>query len=235
MKKIILLVIIVLLMTILGISMFKGINIGKYRVSSVEDIKTADTKLDNEIQNVELLNRVNYAEKKNTLSSAFNEFETKKNEYYDLVNSKTIKEIEDATRQEKYDIEFLWTRIGFYTQANNLWLKAILTNPSNGIEGQYDIKIAIRGEYAGVEQFIRGIEKDVNLGFRIEEFSMIPFLTEEEKELQDKAIKQEEKDKYPTGKTVEAKLLIRNVSVNLVNLVVDNSETTDNTTSKGEN
>ena len=232
MKKIILLVIIVLLMTILGISMFKGINIGKYRVSSVEDIKTADTKLDNEIQNVELLNRVNYAEKKNTLSSAFNEFETKKNEYYDLVNSKTIKEIEDATRQEKYDIEFLWTRIGFYAQANNLWLKAVITNPSNGLDGQYDIKLTVRGGFTDIEAFIRGIEKDVNLGFRIEEFSMIPFLTKEE-ELKQASAPEDEKDQYPTGRTIEAKILVRNVSINLLKLSTDGTEA--NTTSEEAN
>ena len=226
MKKLILAIIILLLVIVLGISMYKGINLGKYRISSIEDIKIANNKLDSEIQKVDLLNTTNYVSKKNELSIAINALETKKKEYLDLVNSKTISEIEEATRQEKYEIEFLWTRIGFYAQANNLWLKAALTNPSNGLTGQYDIKITVKGGFSDIEAFIRGIEKDVNLGFRIEEFSMIPYLTKEEAALQ-AAASEEDKDKYPSGKNLEAKFVIKNVSINLVNL---NSDTTASTT-----
>ena len=53
MKKIVLAIIILLLIIILSISMYKGISIAKYRISSVEDVKNANTKLDNEIQKVE--------------------------------------------------------------------------------------------------------------------------------------------------------------------------------------
>ena len=227
MKKIVLAIIILLLIIILSISMYKGISIAKYRISSVEDVKNANTKLDNEIQKVELINNVNYQNSKNELSIAVNELETKKKEYLDLVNSKTISEIEDATRQEKYEIEFLWTRIGFHAQANDLWLKAVIANPSNGLPGQYDIKITTRGGFADIENFIRSIEKDVNLGFKIEEFSMIPYLTKEEAALQASA---SEEDQYPTGRTLEVKFVIKNVAINLVNLVEENS--TSITTSK---
>ena len=56
------------------------------------------------------------------------------------------------------------------------------------------------------------------MGFRIEEFSMIPYLTKAEA-IKQAAASEEDKDKYPTGRTLEAKFVIKNVSVNLVNLV----------------
>jgi len=227
MKKILISFIILLLMIILCISIFKGFDIGNFRIASIEDIKKLNQKLDNEIQNVELLNDTNYAGKKSILNTSINKLETKKTEYLDLVNSKSISEIEAATKEEKYEIEFLWTRIGFHAQANDLWLKAVIANPSNGLPGQYDIKITTRGGFADIENFIRSIEKDVNLGFKIEEFSMIPYLTKEEAALQASA---SEEDQYPTGRTLEVKFVIKNVAINLVNLVEENS--TSITTSK---
>ena len=205
--------------------MFKGFNIGNFRIMSIEDLKNLNQKLDNEIQNVELLSNINYAGNKNILNTSINKLETKKTEYLDLVNSKSISEIEAATKEEKYEIEFLWTRIGFHAQANDLWLKAVVTNPSNGLPGQYDIKITTRGGFADIENFIRSIEKDVNLGFKIEEFSMIPYLTEEEATLQASA---SEKDQYPTGRTLEAKFVIKNVAVNLVNLAEESTTSITN-------
>lgn len=216
MKKTLISVIIVLLAILLVNSMWNGLNIFKYRVSSINDMKNLNQKLDNEIQQVELLNSSEYVNEINNLNIAINDFEIKKSEYLDLVNNKSISEIEAATKEEKYEIEFLWTSLGFKARANNLWLRANVVSPSNGLTGQYDLNITVRGGFTEIESFIRGIEKDVNLGFKIEEFSMIPYLTEEEAKMQASA-KEEDKDKYPTGETIEARFTIRNVIINLVN------------------
>ena len=97
MKKLILAIIILLLVIVLGISMYKGINLGKYRISSIEDIKIANNKLDSEIQKVDLLNTTNYVSKKNELSIAINALETKKKEYLDLKDNSDF-DIERKTK-----------------------------------------------------------------------------------------------------------------------------------------
>lgn len=237
MKRILMSIIILLLIILLVISMINGINIAKYRISSISDIKSLNQKLDEEIQQVDLLNSSTYANELNKLNTAINNLELKKSEYIDLVNTKSISEIEAATKEEKYEIEFLWTSLGFKAKANNLWLKANVTNPSNGLSGQYDINITVRGGYTEIEEFIKSIENDVNLGFKIEEFIMLPYQSEEEKE--DSNSSNDAKEKEPTGEILEARFTIRNIVINLINFIDDtayeSNETVDGTdTQNGE-
>lgn len=233
MRKISIIVIIILLIGILIASMYKGFDIGKIKIASLIDIKTSNQLLDDKIDQVEQLNEISYKNEEAKLSTSINSFNTKKMEYNNLVYSKSISEREAAIKEEKYELEFIWTQIGFYANYRRLWLKAALTNPSNGLNEQYDINITVRGGYNQIKEFINDIETDHRLGFRIEEFSMIPFLTEEEKALQANA-SEKDKDNYPTGNTLETKIKIRNVAINLVN-IAQTEDTLENAIKEAKN
>lgn len=232
MRKILMIFITIILIAILISSMYKGIGIGKFKIASLIDINLSNQKLDDKIKTVNQLNEINYNSEKNNLGTAINNLENKRKEYDDLVNSKSISEKEAAIKEEKYELEFIWTQIGFYANYRMVWLKMALTDPSNGLNDQYDMNITAVGGFDAIKEFINDIETDPRLGFRIEEFSMIPFLTEKEAEEQSQA-KDEDKDKYPTGNALEAKFKIKNVAINLVNLAKEGE--TENTDKEANN
>ena len=212
MKKVILTCIVALLAIILVVTINKGIHIGNFEVASLSEIKEQNEQVDNKIESVEKLNNQTYPYTRSMLDTAINTYEVKKSQYIDLVNSKSISEIEAATKEETYEIEFLWTYLGLYATNNNIWLKANVTTPSNGLPSQYDINITARGGYTQIKNYIYSIENDTNLGFKIEDFSLIPYRVDNS-------------DDGQVQNILEGKFTIRNVAINLVNL--SNTSTND--------
>ena len=78
---------------------------------------------------------------------------------------------------EKYKLEFLWTRIGNYAKDHKVTPKMEVASGST--TGVYNLIITAVGKYANVADFIRAIENDSRLGFKIEEFSMGQYTSDE--------------------------------------------------------
>ena len=57
-------------------------------------------------------------------------------------------------------------------------MKADLSHGSSGVSNQYNISFTVIGQYISISDFIYAIEKDPNLGFRIEEFAIVPYSEE---------------------------------------------------------
>lgn len=116
---------------------------------------------------------------------------------YDSISDATLQIIKDATTEEKYDIEYVWVKLGNYAKANNLSI--VLVEPggsaaaqqpaagttnqqttSNGAtntttqttSGNNVLNVQVTGNYLNVSDFIFELENDKELRFKLDNISM---------------------------------------------------------------
>ena len=166
MRKILIGILTILLIVMAVLVITKGLTIGKFKILSVKQIIEGNDKLTAEISETEKLIRSNYPTELETLDSTVSSLLAAKEEYQDLADVSTKSEINKATTVETYTVEFLWTRLGRHATAEGVYLSYTPTNNS--------IKFTVSGDYIPILSFVSAIENDSKLGFRIENFKLIP-------------------------------------------------------------
>ena len=166
MRKILIGILTILLIVMAVLVITKGLTIGNFKILSVKQIIEGNDKLTAEISEAEKLIRSNYPTELETLDSNVSSLLAAKEEYQDLADVSTKSEINKATTVETYTVEFLWTRLGRHATAEGVYLSYTPTNNS--------IKFTVSGDYIPILSFVSAIENDSKLGFRIENFKLIP-------------------------------------------------------------
>lgn len=166
MRKILIGILTILLIVMAVLVITKGLTIGNFKILSVKQIIEGNDKLTAEISETEELIRSNYPTELETLDSTVSSLLAAKEEYQDLADVSTKSEINKATTVETYTVEFLWTRLGRHATAEGVYLSYTPTNNS--------IKFTVSGDYIPILSFVSAIENDSKLGFRIENFKLIP-------------------------------------------------------------
>lgn len=166
MRKILIGILTILLIVMAVLVITKGLTIGNFKILSVKQIIEGNDKLTAEILETEKLIRSNYPTELETLDSTVSSLLAAKEEYQDLADVSTKSEINKATTVETYTVEFLWTRLGRHATAEGVYLSYTPTNNS--------IKFTVSGDYIPILSFVSAIENDSKLGFRIENFKLIP-------------------------------------------------------------
>ena len=166
MRKILKGILTILLIVMAVLVITKGLTIGNFKILSVKQIIEGNDKLTAEISETEKLIRSNYPTELETLDSTVSSLLAAKEEYQDLADVSTKSEINKATTVETYTVEFLWTRLGRHATAEGVYLSYTPTNNS--------IKFTVSGDYIPILSFVSAIENDSKLGFRIENFKLIP-------------------------------------------------------------
>ncbi len=174
MKKILIILLIILLLTLSYFAIFRGISFGKFEVLSVERIQEENDKLTQEIEQTEKLKISDYSQKTKDLEDSISKLLTAKEEYKDLENVSTDGEIKKASRQETYKIEYIWTRIGSHATSEGVELKLDITSGETSEEDVKNLSFTVTGNYIAVINFVLSIEDDSQLGFRIENFKILP-------------------------------------------------------------
>lgn len=168
MRKIIFSIIIVILLVAGGFLIAKGVNIGNITVWGVKSIKEKNATIDQKNQQLSTLATADYESALSGLNTSKTSLETTKKSYED----KAILAKDNSYLQtEKYEIEFLWTKVGNYAKDRKVELKFDVANSST--KGLYDLKFTIAGKYTKVADYIYDIENDSKLGFKIEDFHMV--------------------------------------------------------------
>lgn len=175
MRKILLIVAIVLLLTLGYVSVVEGIEIGKFKVLSIKQIEDQSQNLKLKIEDLNTLIDVNYPKKISELKEANNKMQNTKKQYLDEANTSSDSEILYATQTESYDIERLWTTIGQYVNEAGVKLKMVLNSSESGSSETKDIAFTVEGTYIAITNFIYGIEDDDELNFRIYNFQLVPY------------------------------------------------------------
>ncbi|MCI9365739.1 MAG: hypothetical protein HFJ54_03915 [Clostridia bacterium] len=208
MRKILIILLIVLLFAGLGLMVIQGISIGNFEISDVRGIIEENEGLDEKIAELENLKKEDYEVAKASLNTSYKGLQNSKEKYQDAITYSTEDEIRAASQTEKYKINFLWTKIGFYATKYDVTMQANVS--SGSIPGHYNISFTALGEYISISEFIHSIEDDSKLGFRIEDFTL---------------------EKYSDEK-LQATFVIRNVAIdeNSLNDAKVTSSTTQTTT-----
>ena len=171
MKKLLITAIIILLIILTGITMIKGINVGKLSVLGIKDIKKEDEQLNTTIQQATKLASTDYQKKINDLNDQIKKLENEKQEYEEMVNVSTESQTQTANQfLGGYKIEYLYVRIGTHAKTEGVEMKMDVSRSSAGTEDTYNLNFTVTGAYARIAEFITDIEDDSSLGFKIEEF-----------------------------------------------------------------
>lgn len=174
MKKILISLLMVLLVILAYFAIFKGISIGQFKVLSVQQIETENNKLTEAISQTETLMHSTYRSKTDELESSVDGLLTAKEEYLDLADVSTQKDLQQANKEETYRIEYLWTRIGSHATSEGVDLKLDILPGETGDQEVKNLSFTVTGNYIAVINFVISIEDDSQLGFRIENFKILP-------------------------------------------------------------
>ena len=174
MKKILITVLIILLIILAYFAIFKGISIGGFHLLSVQQIADENDKLTQEIAQTELLMYTDYPSKTDELEQSVSSLLTAKDEYHDLASVSTEGELAEANQTETYTIAYLWTRLGRHATAEGVVAKFDIVTGSTGEPDVKNIQFTITGDYPQIILFVENIEDDSELGFRIENFKLVP-------------------------------------------------------------
>lgn len=166
MRKILISILTILLIVMAVLTITKGLTIGSLNILSAKQIVEENDKLTNEISQTEKLIHSDYSTKLGSLEDNVSSLLTAKEEYYDLADVSTKSEISKATTVETYTVEFLWTRLGRHATAEGVYLSYTPTSNS--------ISFTVSGDYIPILSFVSAIENDSKLGFRIENFKLVP-------------------------------------------------------------
>jgi len=210
MKRIVTILLMVALGALIFYSVKEGFSVGNWMtIYSVSQISTKNTELDLLIEEIEKLTNTTYKQKQNELSGLTKSLLTEKEKYLNLANLSSDSEIQDATKEESYSIDYLWTRIGNHATREGVNLK--MEKQSSGIEGLSNLNFTIKGSYVAIINFISAIEKDDQLNFRIENFKVTATETSTTSAVSSK---------------LQGSFVVRNISIESKSLTEDAAATT---------
>ena len=184
MKKFLISTIIVLLLVLAGYTGVKGINIGNFQVLGVMDIKKEDEALYENIKQAKKLAITDYSKKIDDLNKLKKEFEKTKENYEEKASISTESEILSANQYGVYEIGMLWIELGNHAKSEGVTmdvtarnLTEVESNASTQADKKYSCNLyfTATGSYAGIASFIEDIEDDSKLGFRIDDFKIVPY------------------------------------------------------------
>lgn len=174
MRKILLIIMIVLLITVGYVSLTKGLNIGFIQNLSMKQIKEQSENLNKKIEEANRQIDVTYPSKRSELEKASKNMKSAKEEYYKYTNSSTEQEILNARTQKSYAIEFLWAKLGTHARKEGINLKLEIVSSQTGANSVNDLQFTVEGSYIAITNFIYAIENDSDLDFRIQNFKLLP-------------------------------------------------------------
>lgn len=228
MKKILIGVLIVLLVVMACFTIFKGISIGSFQVLSVEQIQEENNNLEQEITQTETLMYSTYNSQIEQLEKSVSNLLEAKEEYKDLENVSTEGELKEATKKETYKIEYLWTRIGSHATAEGVILKLDVQTGDTGETDVKNLAFTVTGNYIAIINFVTAIEDDSELGFKIDNFKIVPGTDTNGRQatftVKNVRIKQESTTKGTTS--------LNSANNNVTNTTNNTTETTDTAENK---
>lgn len=157
----------------------RGIHIGNFAILGMREIKAEDTELEEKITEATELVSSKYPNTISKINNDIKKMKAEKQKYDDMVVTSTESEIATAIQSQNYTIDKLWARIGTLATDEGLDAKFVLKKGTlEAAEGDnfdyYTIEFEVTGSYVGVSLYVSDLEEDSELGFKIENFKMVP-------------------------------------------------------------
>lgn len=173
MKKLLILILIALLLTLSIFLVIQGIHIGNFEILGIRDIQAKSNELDEKIQEAAKLAEKDYKQAVSNVETNAKKLKEEKANYDEMVA--TVDGETGTTNQiEKYEIETLWVRLGNHATSEGVVMQMDVIKGNSVTEDTYNLRFTATGSYISITDFISDIENDSTLGFKIEEFKMNP-------------------------------------------------------------
>lgn len=174
MKKLLLLILITLLVILNVYVVINGLTLGNITILGIKGIQDKNAELDTTIEQATKLASTDYPKALSNINTNAKKLETEKKNYEDMITISSSDDVNAAKQLSKYNIEFLWTTVGTHATSEGVTIKMDVTKGGNTTSETYNLNFTVNGSYVGISDFISDIENDSHLGFKIEEFKMIP-------------------------------------------------------------
>ena len=172
MKKLLILILIALLVALSIFIVIQGVNIGSLEILGVKGIQSKSSQLDEKIQQAGKLAEKDYQQALNDVKTNTKKLQDEKKNYEDMTPISEDGDIQTANQIEKYEIETLWVKLGNHATTQGVVMKMDVKKGS--AQDIYDLQFTATGSYISITDFISAIENDSSLGFKIEEFKLVP-------------------------------------------------------------
>lgn len=173
MRKLLIGILIALLVFITIYAVVKGLSIGNIKILGFNNIRAESEKIDSQIDEITKTKEIDYKKTLSDIESNAKTLVKAKEDYADIVATSTESEIEQATHGQKYEQEFLWAKIGNHATAQGIKLKFDIAVGSVN-KDNYDLYFTAEGKYTNITEFVMALENDNLLGFKIENFKLVP-------------------------------------------------------------
>lgn len=174
MKKLLILILIALLLALTMFIAINGVQIGNLEILGVTGIQDRNSELEEKIAQATKLASTDYKKAVSAVQENSKKLEEEKKNYEDMTAISTESEIQEAAQLQTYEIEYLWAKIGNHATSEGAIIKMDVTKGTNTTSNTYNLKFTVTGSYISITDFISDIENDSSLGFKIEEFKMLP-------------------------------------------------------------
>ncbi len=171
MKKLLILILIALVLALTIFTIINGLEIGSFTVWGIRTIQDENATLTETVTEATRLASSTFPGKINEVNTSMDNLEKQKTTYQDMVAVSDSGDVQAASQLSNYTLDFLWTEIGTHATSEGVSIDISLTAGTGG-QNVYDLNFTAVGSYVGICEFIRDIEDDSDLAFKIEQFSM---------------------------------------------------------------
>ena len=171
MKKLLILILIALVLALTIFTIMSGLQIGSFHILGIKQIQDKNAELEETVTEATKLASSSFPSTVNELNASMEDLKKQKTAYEDMVAVSETGDVETASQLSNYNLDFLWTQIGTHATSEGVNIDMALTQGTGG-QNVYNINFTAVGSYVGISEFIRDIEDDSDLAFKIEEFSM---------------------------------------------------------------
>ena len=171
MKKLLILILIALVLALTIFTIINGLQIGNFSIWGIRTIQDENAKLDEAVTQATRLASSTFPGKVSEVNASMKALNEQKTAYEDMVAVSSAGDVQTASQLSNYTLDFLWTEIGTHATSEGVNIDISLTEGTGG-QNVYDLNFTVVGGYVGICEFIRDIEDDSDLAFKIEQFSM---------------------------------------------------------------
>ena len=149
-----------------------GIKIGDFQIYSYSQIKKENEELEEKIKEASTVTSITFPQKIADLNTSAKKLTTVREQYEDKILYSTPEEIEKAKQFAEFKQSFLSVKLGNYARKEGIDLTLQYVAGTTGETG--DLHFIVEGKYYPISEFVRDIENDKDLYFRIENFNLLP-------------------------------------------------------------
>ena len=172
MRKLLMIFLMFLLIVLMVTIVIRGIKIGSFQIYSYKEIQQANEELNKQIAEASVITSTTYQGKMSDLNTSAKRLLTEREQYQDKIAYSTPEEVRKAKQIAEFKQSFLSVKLGNYATKEGIDLT--LQYMAGTIEETGDLHFIVKGKYYSISEFLRDIENDKDLYFRIENFTMLP-------------------------------------------------------------